>query len=74
MKNMRSFAIFELKLTNARSSLRRPFRIMETYMTLDGYRTRICDGNWETMEEATKFMGEMLDKQGVQLEFFSDYE
>jgi hypothetical protein len=47
---------------------------METFMTLDGLRTRICDGHWETTEEAAKFMGEMLDKQGLELEFFTSYD
>lgn len=71
---MRSFAIFEIQMTNARSALKRPFRIMETYMTLDGYRARICDGHWETMAEAADFMGELLDKQGLELEFFTTCE
>lgn len=70
---MRSFAIFEIQLTNARSSLKHPFRIMETYMTLDGLRTRICDGHWETFDEANKALGEALDKQGLELEFFASY-
>lgn len=71
---MRSFAIFEIKLTNSITALKRPFRIMETYMTLDGYRARICDGHWETFDEANKFMGELLNKEGLELEFFTSYE
>lgn len=70
----RSFAVFEIQLTNARSALKRPFRIMETFMTLDGTRTRVASGNWETSDEAMKFLGERLDKEGLEFEFFSSYD
>lgn len=31
---------------------RRPFRIIETYETSDGPRTRVADGHWPTYNEA----------------------
>ncbi len=30
----------------------RPYKILETYMTIDGPRTRCCDGLWHTEREA----------------------
>jgi hypothetical protein len=29
-----------------------PFRIIETYETVDGLRSRVVDGGWKTEEEA----------------------
>lgn len=37
----------------------RPYRIFEMFDTVDGTRSRICDGNWRSLEEA----------QAVQLEY-----
>lgn len=30
----------------------RPWRIVETFTTSDGIRSRVCDGTWQTQEEA----------------------
>lgn len=30
----------------------KPYRLIEIYMTSDGWRTRICDGTFVTFEEA----------------------
>lgn len=30
----------------------RPFRLVETYLTADGPRSRICNGAWHTLDEA----------------------
>lgn len=30
----------------------RPFRLVETYISSDGYRSRICSGAWATRDEA----------------------
>lgn len=29
-----------------------PYRMLEVYITSDGYRSRICDGRWPTFEAA----------------------
>lgn len=29
-----------------------PYRLLEVYITSDGYRSRICDGTFRTYEEA----------------------
>lgn len=29
-----------------------PFFVIETMFTVDGMRSRICDGHWSTLEEA----------------------
>jgi len=33
-------------------STRKPFRIIETQVTIDGPRSRICDGSYETVFDA----------------------
>ena len=38
--------------------MRRPWFIMETRLTSDGPRTRICDGRWETEEEAQTLLAQ----------------
>jgi hypothetical protein len=44
----RKFALYEQKYpANAAA-----FRIIETYETSDGYRSRICDGQFLTEEQA----------------------
>lgn len=30
----------------------RPFRLIETFWTVDGPRSRVCDGSWSTFDEA----------------------
>lgn len=42
-------------------SLQHPFFIMETYLTLDGPRTRICSGRWDTQEQADAALKEKID-------------
>jgi len=39
----------------------RPFRLVETYFTSEGLRTRICSGCWATLGEA-EFQRETLEK------------
>jgi hypothetical protein len=41
--------------------LQHPFFIMETYLTLDGPRTRICSGRWDTQEQADAALKEKID-------------
>lgn len=41
--------------------LNKPFFIMETYLTLDGPRTRICSGRWDTQEQADAALKEKID-------------
>lgn len=43
-------------------SLTRPFFIVETYLTLDGPRTRICKGRWNTLVEAEAALKEKMGK------------
>lgn len=54
---MRSFAILETIHQEQAGftvsiSDRLRFRIIETYSTLNGPRSRMCDGGWKTKEEA----------------------
>lgn len=41
---------------------RRPFRIIETYQTSDGPRTRIVDGHWPTYNEAWEELEKRVKK------------
>lgn len=41
--------------------LRNRFFILETYLTLDGPRTRICAGRWDTQEQAEAALKEKMD-------------
>lgn len=41
---------------------RRPFRIIETYQTSDGPRTRVCDGHWPTYNEAWEELEKRVKK------------
>jgi hypothetical protein len=29
-----------------------PFRLIETFLCADGPRTRVCDGQWRTLQDA----------------------
>ena len=29
-----------------------PFRLLETFLCTDGYRTRVCEGQWRTLQDA----------------------
>lgn len=42
-------------------SLDKPFFLMETYLTLDGPRTRMCDGRWHTQEAAEIVLKEKMN-------------
>lgn len=39
-----------------------PFRLIETTLTVDGLRTRICDGAWSTLGEAQTQLNAKLDE------------
>lgn len=41
----------------------RPYRVIETYLTSDGYRSRICNGVFETQEEAEKDIDRRRSKE-----------
>lgn len=40
----------------------RRFRIVETYISVDGYRTRVTDNSFTTLEEAQYFIKEVEKK------------
>jgi hypothetical protein len=42
--------------------LNKPFFILETYLTLDGPRTRMCNGRWGTQEQAEAALKEKMSK------------
>lgn len=44
------------------AAILRPFRIVETNLTIDGPRSRICDGSWATQEEAEAALKEKISK------------
>lgn len=39
----------------------RPYRIHETYITSDGFRTRICNGAFTTLEAAQSWMEQLQE-------------
>lgn len=41
----------------------KPYRLMETFYTSDGVRTRICDGTFKTLEEANTDRLRRLDER-----------
>lgn len=41
----------------------RPYRLVETYISTDGPRTRVCSGSWETQEEVEKELEKREEKQ-----------
>lgn len=43
-------------------SLLKPFFILETNLTIDGPRTRVCNGRWATQEEAEAALKEKISK------------
>lgn len=69
---MRNFAILETVYqeqagfaVNVNERLR--FRIIETYSTLNGPRSRMCDGGWKTKEEAIGVLFFMQEKNLIDL-------
>lgn len=41
--------------------LNKPFFILETYLSLDGPRTRMCNGRWDTLAQANAALKEKID-------------
>lgn len=37
----------------------RPYRLIETYMTSEGPRTRVCSGNFATLEDAGQMKAQL---------------
>lgn len=62
---MSAFPIYQIAQITATShsetAMLRPFRIMETNLTIDGPRSRICDGSWATQEQAEAALKEKID-------------
>lgn len=43
----------------------RPYRLIELYYSVEGPRSRVCGGTWETAEEAEQFGHGLLDGQAA---------
>lgn len=49
------------KLTG--EAIPRPYRLIETYMTSEGPRTRVCSGAYRTLEEASHMQAQLEGRQ-----------
>lgn len=58
---MTNFSIIQIMKIVAPEVPPRPYRLVETFVTSEGMRTRICSGAFETIGEA-EFQRETLEK------------
>lgn len=58
---MSNFNIIQVMKIVSPEGLPRPYRLVETFVTSEGMRSRICSGCWDTFGEA-EFQRETLEK------------
>lgn len=56
-----NFNMIQIMKIVAPEGVPKPYRLVETIVTSEGMRSRVCSGCWETMREA-EFQRETLEK------------
>jgi len=58
---MKDFSMIQVMKIVAPDGVPRPYRLVETYLTSEGVRTRVCSGAYDTLGHA-EFQRESLEK------------